>query len=193
MTASPEREDDNPSRTRGSSRFNAKASARLLSLVILVGLIAWAGGFVFVFRVFGLGSAMLLSLVLAFPLIVAVRMRRRWPAVRGAEFVLLSILSAVASGGGAFVVWDWFDKGMDQDHAAYLKYAKLGRRLSMDPAFRHVEAHLAGRRGIYWVSGEVASKADLDRLIALARQCGITGPIDGPYAQSVSVTVQHLE
>ena len=88
MGENPDLADSFPSSSLWDPEVDAGASksspatrpmARLFSLAILGYLAACAAGFVSVSRVFGLGSAMVLSLVPVFPLIVAVRMRRRWP------------------------------------------------------------------------------------------------------------------
>lgn len=167
------------------------AMRRLLTALILVYLIAWAAGFVLACRAFGLGGAMLLSMIPSLPLVVAARLRRRWPAVRGREFALLTVLLVVALGGVAGVVRSWYDAGTHRDHAEDVMYEEFGRRLRGDPAFRHVVIEFSPRKHIYWVSGTVATRADLDRLGALAVRCGITRDrLDGPFAHSASLTVE---
>src|SRR5688572_6622604 len=80
--------DPGPSKASRTSQVReaswaSRATARLFTLVILLYLVVWAVGFAFVSRVFGPGGAIALSLILVFPLVVAVRMGRRWTAVRG--------------------------------------------------------------------------------------------------------------
>jgi hypothetical protein len=188
---SPDLKDDWPAPTQWSNYPDARAWARLFSLAILAYLIAWAAGFAFVSRVFGLDDAMFLSLIPVFPLIVAIRLRRRWPAVRGTELILLLLLLTIASGGGVFVVRDWFDKGMDHRHAEDVQWAEFGVILRKDPAFKNVEIKKSLRKNIYWVDGVVATEADLDRLQSLATRCGISGrSLDGPFQSSVSLIVE---
>ncbi len=42
-------------------------------------------------------------------------------------------------------------------------WAEFGVALRRDPAFKNVEIKKSLRKGIYWVSGIVATDADLDR------------------------------
>ena len=168
----------------------SRASARLFSLTMIVYLLAWAAGFAFVDRVFGLGYAMVLSLITAFPLFVGARMRHRWPTVRARELALLAFLMIFAAGSSIGVVQNWYATGMDRRHAEDLQFAEFGRALSKDPLFRDIKIHLTDGKNIHWVSGTVASKADLDRLNALANRCGISGRLDGPSAYSVSIEIE---
>ncbi len=190
MRKSSDREDDWPAPTQWSRYPDARTSARLFSLAILGYLVAWAAGFAFISRVFGLEGAMLLSLIPVFPLIVAIRLRRRWPAVRGTDLVRLFLLLAIASGAEVFVVRDWIDKGMDRQHAEDLMWAEFGVALRRDPAFKNVEIKKSLRKDIYWVSGTVDTEADLERLRSLATRCGISRRrLDGPFQHSVSLIV----
>src|SRR5271157_3121192 len=77
---------------------------RLFSAAIVAYLVVWAAGFVFVSRVFGLYGALALALVPILPLVIAVRLRRRWPSVRVREFASLAALLVVASGSVVGVV-----------------------------------------------------------------------------------------
>lgn len=191
MAQSSERGEGRSSLTQGSGQSYAGASASLFSIAILAYFLASAVGFLYVARVFGLGGAMLLSLIPALPLVVAVRLRRRRPAVRRTELILLLALSVVASGGGIFVVRDWFDKGLDSRRDEDLRWAEFGSALRRDPAFKNVDIKKSLRKDIYWVSGTVATEADLNRLQSLATRFGISRPsLDGPYQSSVSLIVK---
>jgi hypothetical protein len=185
MGKSSNQEDDWPALRQGSSHFAAK----LFSLAILVYLLIWAAGFVFVSRVFGIGNTTILFLIPALPFVVGLRMRRRWPAVRTREFAFLTLLLIVASGGVIGVVKNWYENGMDRYHADDVKWAEFGRALRKDTTFQDLAIHLTRKHG-YWVSGTVASEADLGRLNSLAIRCGITPPLDGPFVSSVSVTIK---
>jgi hypothetical protein len=159
-------------------------------VVTLACLAPFAAASVFVSRVFGLSNALAVSLLLIPPLVIAVRLRRRWPAVRGRELAFLAILLCVSSAGTVFVVWDWYATGMDRYHAEDVKWTEFEQLIRRDAALRDVRVNLTRRKHIYWASGTVASEADLDRLKSLASQCGIGGQLDGPFAHSVSLTVR---
>ena len=185
MDKSSNREDDTPAPQQESGRFAAK----LFSLAMIVYIIMWAAGFVFVAQVFGIGGTTILSLIPALPFVVGLKMRRRWPAVRRREFAFLALLLIVATGGVIGVVGKWYETGMDRYHADDVKWAEFGRALRKDAAFQDFEIHLSRKHG-YWVSGTVASEADIGRLNSLAIRCGITPPLDGPFVSSVSITVK---
>jgi hypothetical protein len=162
---------------------------RLMTVAPLVYLAISMAGCAFISNVFGLSGALALSLVLMPPLVVAVRLRRRWPGVRGRELAFLALLLAISCGGVAYVVRDWYETGMDRYHAEDERWAEFERLLRRDPALRDVRINLTDRYHIYWASGTVASEAELDRLKSLASRCGIDRRLDGPYAHSVSLTV----
>ncbi len=106
-------------------------------------------------RDFGFISAAVLSLLLALPLVVAARLRGRWPAVRGRELLFLAILFCVATGGGAFVVRAWYADALDRDHAEDMRWAEFERRLRRDPAFRHGEVHESKRKNIHMTAHDM--------------------------------------
>jgi hypothetical protein len=160
-----------------------------IATAILACLALFVAGFVYVSFVFGLPSALILSLLLAPPLGIGIRFRRRWPAVSSRELTFLTIVLCVALGGVAFVTWDWYDTGMDRFHAEDVKWAEFERLIRQDSAFRDVSINVS-RKNTYWASGTVASKADLDRLASLASQCGIKQRLNGPFVHSVSLTVR---
>jgi hypothetical protein len=166
------------------------AQRRALGVAVFASLALLVGGFAFVAQEFGVRSAATLSLLLALPLVIAVHLCRRWPAGRSRELAYLAILFGVASVGGTFVVRVWYADGLDGDHAKDVQWTAFERRLRRDPAFRDVQVHKSERKNIHWASGTVESQADLARLRSLAAECGIDGPLDGPYAQSVSLTVR---
>jgi hypothetical protein len=184
MGKSLDQEDDWPALHQGSGH----SAAKLFSLAILVYLLIWAVGFVFVSRVFGIGITTLLFLIPVLPLVDGLRMRRRWPVVRAREFAFLALLLIVASGCVIGVVKNWYETGMDRRHAEDVKWAEFGRALRQDTAFQDLEIH-SSRKHTYWVSGTVASEADVRRLNWLAIGCGITPPLDGPFVSDVSITI----
>jgi hypothetical protein len=160
----------------------------VIAVLTLACLAPFAAGFVFVSRVFGLSNALGVSLLLVPPLVTAVRLCLRWPAVRGRELAFLAILLCVASGGTVLVVWDWYAGSMDRYHAEDVKWSEFERLIRRDPALRDVRVNLTGRKHIYGASGTVASEADLNGLKSLASRCGIGRQLDGPFAHSVSLT-----
>jgi hypothetical protein len=160
-----------------------------LSVALFACLALFVVGFAAISRVFGVGGAVALSLLLAPALVIAVRLWRRWPAVHVRELAFLAVLFCVASGGIVFVVRDWYAKGMDELHAEDMKWTEFQRLLRRDRTFQDVKINL-NRKHFYWASGTVASEADLDRLKSLASRCGIEGRIDGPFVHSVSLTVR---
>ena len=133
---------------------------RAFSLGIAAYAVAWIGALVFASRVFGMGGAIGLSLILVLPFIVAVRMRLRWPAVRGREFAFLLVLFVFVSGGSVFTVWDWYDVGMHHQHARDVKFDELAHEAHAVPSYK----------GRYMIRGTVASQADLERFLALCVQ-----------------------
>jgi hypothetical protein len=78
------------------------------------------------------------------------------------------------------------------DSAEDLCWVNFKQQLFKDPDFWGVRVRYF--RHVYWVEGSLKSEADLERLIALARQCGIEERrLDGPYVHSVSITIPGTE
>jgi len=148
------------------------AVRRALSLGIVAYLILWTAAIVLVSRVFGLGSAIGLSLILVLPLAVAVRMRRQWRAVQGRDFALLLLLLAVVLGGIAYVVWDWRGAGEDRQRVRDFQFAQLAGLVRKDPAFHDVEFSVTEDNERYQICGTVASPSDLERLESLGSRFG---------------------
>jgi len=143
---------------------------KAFSLGTAVYAVVWLCVFIFASQVFGMGPAAGLSLVLAFPLLVAVRMLLRWSAARGRDFALLLVLLAFVFGGGVYTVWYWYDVGMDSEHASDVRFAELTRIAHEDPAFQNVEFSIADYKGRYVITGRVASRADFERFQTLCDQ-----------------------
>jgi len=141
---------------------------KAFSLGIAVYAVAWAGVFVFVYRVFGIDlPAILLSLILAVPLVVAVRMRCRWPALRGREFVFLLLLVIFASGGGVFVIQHLYDTCRDLMRTEDRRFDEFTRIAHADPAFRDINFLTVSSKRFRQIQGTVATQADLDRFQTL--------------------------
>ena len=145
---------------------------RVFSLAIFAYLVVWVVVFVFLSRVFGNGDAILLSLAFVPPLVIALRMLRRWPLVRRRELAYLSALVIFISGASVYVVRYWSEIGMDRGHEAYEEFVEFRRLLARDPAFRNVElSYYENLKCPYWMRGSVTSDADADRLRSIADQC----------------------
>ena len=135
------------------------------SLAIIIYLILFEAVFVFVSHVFGFGCAILLSLIPLFPLIIAIRMRKRWLILKGRDFIYLSILLIITFCAVPGLIWKWYDLGMDHFYAEHLERVKFVYLLHKDPSFRNLI--LVERKGC-WLEGTVSTEADLDRLKSLA-------------------------
>lgn len=156
------------------TRRVALDTATVISAVLLVG------GFAFVSGEFGIPGATVLSLLLAWPLVVAIRLHRRWPAVHGRELVFLVILLCASAGGGFRVVRAWYASGRDRHHAADVRWGAFERRLRGQPAFRNVQVEKSKRKNIHWAGGVVDSEEDLTRLKQLAAEYGIDQVLVSP-------------
>ena len=141
---------------------SALVGRKVLTLIIAAYLMAWGSGFIFVSREFGFVSAGELSLLAGLPLLLAARMRVRWPVVRGREFAFLLVLVTIVSGAVIGVVRNRYDVGMDRYHAEDLEYAAFSRTLRKDPAFLGVQLRVSPKH-IFWIEGAVDSDADLAR------------------------------
>jgi hypothetical protein len=132
--------------------------------------VAWLVVLAVAWRVFGSSSAVGLSLILLFPLVVAVRMRFRWSALKEREFAFFFVLLAVVLGAGIFTVWRWCDAGVHTEHASDRRFEELTRIAQEDPAFRDIKFSITDYKGRYVITGVVASRADLDRFQELCDQ-----------------------
>ncbi len=160
---------------------------KAFSLGIATYALAWAGVLVFLHRVFGMDvAAIILSLVLVVPLVVAVQMRRRWPEVRKHELAYLLILMAFVLGGSVYTIHYWADIGLHNKHTSYLRFQELTVNAQKDPAFNDVEFSASEFKvdwDIFQIRGTVASQADLERLKSLCDQYGFSS-----YAKDVVVS-----
>lgn len=141
---------------------------RVFSVAMVVYLIIWVVVFAFVYRVFGSGFAIALSVILALPIAIALRMFRRWHFLRRREFVFLFALLIVVFGTISGLIWNWYDTGMDRRHVKEMEFVEFGHRLQKDPAFRNIELLVSPKE--FWMRGTVASSSDLNRLKSLAAQ-----------------------
>jgi hypothetical protein len=137
------------------------------SLAIILYLIVFGAVYVFVSHVFGPGAAILLSLIPFFPLIIAIRMRKKWLTLKGREFVYLVILLIITFCAVPGLILYWYDLGMDHFYAAHMEHVKIVNSLQNDPAFRNLM--LVERKGC-WLEGTVPTEADLERLKSILDQ-----------------------
>ena len=154
-----------------------------------IAALAVGAGFAWFSRDFGPSNAAILSLFFVPPLLVAVRLRRRWPNVLRRELGFLAIVLCASLAAIGIVAQSWYASGMDRMHAEDVRWARFETLLRKDPKFRHVAINLLSRRQTYWASGTVASQADLDRLKSLATRCGLGWPLDGPFEGRVTLTI----
>ena len=138
---------------------------KIFSLAIVLYLSVFGAVFIFVSHVFGPGDAILLSLMPFFPLIIAIRMRRKWLTLKGRESVYLGILLIITFCAVPGLIWYWYDLGMDRLYAEHLERVKFMHLLHEDSAFQKLE--LVERKGC-WLEGAVRTPADLDRLRSFA-------------------------
>jgi hypothetical protein len=139
----------------------------IFSLAIILYLIVFGAMYVFVSYVFGPGAAVFLSLIPFFPLIIAIRMHKKWLTLKGRQFVYLGILLIITFCAVPGLVWYWYDLGMDHIYAVHLERVKFVDYLHDDPAFRNLM--LVERKGC-WLEGTVPTKADLVRLKSILDQ-----------------------
>jgi hypothetical protein len=152
---------------------------RALSLGIAAYLALWGFAFTLLSVVFGMANAVALSLVLSIPLGIALRLRFRQRPARQIEMGYLLLLLLLVFLGGAYVVSYWHDIGLDRIHSCELKFPEFTRAVRADPAFSDIHFAQIPSKGIYQISGTVASQADLKRLESLAERYGFLSDIFG--------------
>jgi hypothetical protein len=134
---------------------------RVLTGTIASYIIGWTATAIFVSRVFGVLAAVKLSVILALPLAVALRLRFRRSGVRRTELALLLILAFVTFGIITGVVLNWYDYHMDLFHNQDVEYAKVARAFDRDPSFLDVELYVSPKH-TYWMSGSVPGPARIN-------------------------------
>lgn len=170
-------------------RCTTRFFLQIAAIILLAAL--WSFGFFIISSAFGAQMAAVIFVLLPLPvLLVASRLFSRWPTVKLREIGYLFILSIITTGAAIFVVRDWYDKGLDYDHAEDKIWSKFGELVRRDSAFQNVTIKLANRKRVYYVEGTVNSNEDLQRLQLIAHSCGIKREkLDGPFVHSVSLTV----
>jgi hypothetical protein len=138
---------------------------RVLSIEIAVYLIIWTAGIVFASQVFGAGLTIGLSLIVALPFAVAVRMRSREGTVERSELAILFALFIFALASCVCVA---------SLYSAHFWFAVLTQRVHCDPAFDNIELSVdqCGSKNPFHIRGTVVSQSDLDRLESLLTRYG---------------------
>jgi hypothetical protein len=121
---------------------------------------------VYIFSIFGIGPAVSLGVILALPFLASVRVLSRKIA-SGREFFYLTVLVLCAISTAVFLVRAWRNAGMDRRHTEDIIFYQLKQAMQRDRAFNDVRPFVSGKH-FFWLRGSVASKADLERLQALA-------------------------
>lgn len=176
----------------------ANFSARLFSLAIVVYVVAWAVGFLFVAKDFGLQGAIALSSLPMILLLVSFRMRLRWDRVNAFDFFPLGFIALFVGFGVWTLIQSWYSAGYHLRPEGWVLYhppsqedldwKAFGLAFAKDPAFRGL--NMQHFRGVYWLSGSLKNEAELDRLLELAKLHGIKDRrLDGPYGHSISITI----
>ena len=188
MTATDDWEEFRSKPTPKLGPFASSRSGRWFSVVIGVLVLGWIVGFRWIGQVFGWDLALLLFLTPALPIGIAIRLRLRCPAVLARELVMMTVIGVVAVGAVAYVVQNWYGHGFHHDHAEDMRYAYLESLMRRDSAFRDVRLLPRLKKGCPGLVGRVASRADLDRLAALALQSGIkVTDRDRPFRDEVDL------
>jgi len=173
-------------------------AARLFSAAIALYAMLCIAEFVFITREFGFKNAIALSILSLLPFLLSVSMRVRWKSVKGSDWGALALLLVAMTLATIVLVDRWYKSGWhyrpgtwtfvtpqseeDRNWDAFL------REVRKEPAFKRIKSRRF--RGVNWLEGTLESMADLDRLIALARKCGINDRrLDGPYRHSISITI----
>lgn len=138
---------------------------------------------------FGVGGAAGLSLPFVLPLVIAVRLFRRRRAVSNREIMYLGTALGIAYVASVYAAIHWYGVGFDNRHSEDVQWSRFEGEFRRDPALRHLTVEW-NKKSRYYVVGEVASEADLERLRRLAEQHGVRWPLDGPWAYSKSLTVR---
>lgn len=144
-------------------------SKALLVAIILNALVLF-GTAVFARAQLGWEYMVGMSIVLAFPLAVAVGLLRRSPEVQRREVVYLVALTVGAGGSAVAITANAYRTGADRHHAQLKEYTRLLRTLREDHAFDGVELYKSPK-DIFWMRGSVATDADFSRLRSLAATC----------------------
>ncbi len=149
-----------PERTRAAQRFLSALVAYAVVCVV---------GFVVIASKYGLRPSLALSLIAIAPVLIGLRIHRRWESVRSQEFVFLAILWVICIGGVTLITRAWDEGGFygtvfatptEEDS----NWKRFKNELRRDAAFRDLT--IEHFRGVSWVKGSLGSEADLERLVS---------------------------
>jgi hypothetical protein len=155
-----------------SNRLPARMA---FAIVIVVYAALWVTTFEFVSREFGSNKAVGLSLVLAIPFVIALRLCLRRHAVRAVEIVYFLVLLCLTLAGSVVAVRQWQDVKPDPSDAKDVEFRQLADVVHSDRAFEHIEFRIAESKGYrYLLRGSAASHADVERLEVLCSQGGFS-------------------
>ena len=159
----------------------APAQRSMAQKAFLLGIVAyavaWIGVLVFAYRVFGMFGVVGLFWILVLPFVIAIRICRRWPEVRGREFAFLLVLIAFVFAGGVFTIRGWYDKCVDLHHAQDVKFEELSRVVSENPTYCNIKLARVPFKTfspIYQIQGTVASQTDLEHFRSLCDGHGLS-------------------
>jgi hypothetical protein len=187
-----------PLLTQPIVRPKASLGARLFSVAIGVYVIAWIAEFIFITKVFGPKNAIALSFLSVLPFLLSVYMRCRWKSLKPGDWLALVLLLAVTIEGAFLFSRGWYEAGWHYRRGEWTFFTpkseedrawdEFSRVLHKEPGFRFITHRRF--RGVNWLKGSLESEADLERLIELAKKCGIKDEhLDGPYQHSISITI----
>jgi hypothetical protein len=174
-------------------------------MAIIAYLIGWGVEFVYITRVFGLKNAIAISFLSVLPFILSVHMRFRRTSLNAGDWGLLIMVLAVITLATMVFVDRWYESGWHYRPGQWtfftppsqedLNWDEFKKAIRKDPSFKNIKTfHPRGSRGDYWLEGSLESEADLERLIALAKKCGINRErLDGPFQKSISILIPGTE
>ena len=157
------------SKTRRGRFFPGRLS---LSLAVLFYIAALGAAFEFVRRVFGIVEGIGLSLLLAVPLVVGLRLFRARPAAGGRNLTLIIALAIIVGAASTAVIRSWYAAGIDRRHAEDIEFDNFVRKVRNDHSFETVDLFVSPKH-IFYLRGAVASDNDLSRLRTLAGTCRV--------------------
>ena len=150
------------------SQTISSTARNVFLFAILAYLILWVAVLVFLWQMFGAVFSLILSVLVGFPLVIALWMYPRFQSVKKREWIFLLILFCFAFLGSVYVIFDNFQHGLHLRHAEHLRRARLADFLHEDPAFENVKLVDDGKFCSF--EGTVATEADLERLRSLITQ-----------------------
>ncbi len=143
--------------------------AHIAYLAILIGIL------IYVYKVFGIGYMNGLLLLATFPFYASLRMLWKWDKQKKRNFFALGIVVSSVFIATPFLIIDWYSKDMDKVHYNDLEFVEFAQIVQSTPAFRAIGCHERGGKGGHWITGEVFSEEDFDRIKALTEKYSISG------------------